>query len=329
MSSGGNINAIMEVKDIVKSFRAKSGKKYFNAVENVSLSIKENTTLVLIGESGCGKSTLGRLVTGVFKPTSGQILYKNKNIWKLKGDDYRDFRRNCQMVHQDPYSTFNPMKTIYDSLKAPLLHYSLANKRNIWDKTAELLEMVKLEPPEDFLNRYPHQLSGGQLQRIAIARVMSVRPKFLVADEIVSMLDASLRVEILDLLLRLKKEYGFSVLFITHDLATARYFASEEEVALMYLGNIIERATFKEVLDEPLHPYMKVLIDSVPVLDPRMHRPLPKLKSWTPIDPVNPPSGCKFHPRCPYATSICEKEKPSLEEVKTGHHVACHLYRKK
>ncbi len=307
-------------------------KKYIRAVDGVSIEINENEILALVGESGCGKSTLGRLMLALLRPSSGRVLYyingEYKDIWSLKKNEFKEYRRNAQLIPQDPYSTLNPMKKVVSALTPPLLHYKIArNRKEARKMAAELLEMVGLSPPEDILERYPCRLSGGQLQRIAIARAISVRPKFIVADEAVSMLDASLRVEILNLLLDLRKKFKTAYLFITHDLAIARYFARNERIAIMYLGNIVEIGKTEEVIQKPLHPYTQALLMAVPIPDPKLAktRGLPKLKSLEIPSLVNPPSGCKFHTRCPYAEKICEEKVPELREVK-GRLVACHMF---
>jgi len=326
------MDTVIEAREVTKIFPVAGGmfsKRYFiKAVDRVSLEIKENEIVALVGESGCGKSTLGRLMLGLIKPTEGKILYMGKDIWSLKGKEYEEFRRNAQLIPQDPYSALNPMKNIVSQLIPPLLRYKIVrNRREAIKKAAELLELVGLVPPEDFFKRFTCRLSGGQLQRISIARAISVQPKFIVADEAVSMLDASLRIEILDILLNLQKKFKTAYLFITHDLAIARYFAREGRTAIMYLGNVVEIGRTEDVIQNPLHPYTKVLIQAVPIPDPDLaiKRGLPKLKSLEIPSLINPPSGCKFNTRCPYAEKICEEKVPELREVK-GRLVACHLY---
>ena len=320
---------LIEAKGITKIFMSSRGKVAVRAVDKVSLKIPEGSTITLIGESGCGKSTLGKLLVGAIKPTSGEILYKGKNIWKMNRRTYKEFRRNAQLIHQDPYSAFNPMKTIYDSLKAPLLYYRIVGKEEVYESLVEMLRRAGVEPAEDILNRYPHQLSGGQLQRLAIVRALSVNPKFVVADEIVSMLDASLRVEIVDLLKEFKKASNIACLFITHDFAIARYFAPKERALIMYLGKIVESGILEELIEDPLHPYTRALLDAVPELDPRVARTkgLPKLKSWEPIDVTHYAiPGCRFYPRCPYSTDKCKKIEPELIKI-DNRYVACHLFK--
>jgi len=324
---------LIGVEGATRLFRTGGGlfaeKKYICAVDNVFFSLEEGDTLALVGESGCGKSTLGRLTLALLKPTSGQILYKGKDVWGMNKNEFKEFRRNAQIVHQDPYDTLNPMRTIFQSLAPPLSHYKIArNRQEIRGKTEELLELVGLIPPDDFLRRHPSRLSGGQMQRIAIARAISVNPKFLVADEAVSMVDASLRIEVLDLLFDLKKRFGMTCLFITHDFGVARYFAKHGRVMIMYLGSIVEVGPTDDVILEPMHPYTKTLIASVPVPDPKLTRSkgLPPLRSLEVPSLTQVPPGCKFNPRCPYAEKTCADKVPELKAVSKERFVACHLY---
>ena len=318
---------LIQLKQV--SMRFKTGKEYIDAVSEVCLEFNKGEIVTVMGESGCGKSTLGRLSIGIVKPSSGQVLYKNSEVWDLDKKTYETFRRSAQMIHQNPYGTFNPMKTIFDALSAPILHYGIVdNKESAWEKAKELLRIVALEPPVDFLDRYPHQLSGGQLQRIAIARTISVQPEFIVADEITSMLDASLRIGVLDLLLDLKEKLDITYMFISHDFPQSKYFAGKGRCAIMYLGDVVEEGILEDFLQKARHPYTEALMLSTPIKDPKLarKRPLPKLRSLDLPDPANPPSGCKFHPRCSQATETCERIKPELTEVEKGRLVACHLY---
>lgn len=323
---------LIEAVKTSKVFEVRKGlfgaRGYIKAVDNVNLEIGENEILALVGESGCGKSTLGRLMLALLKPDAGRIAFRGKDVWSLKDREFKEFRRSAQLIPQDPYSTLNPMKKVASALTPQLLYYKLAaNRAEARRMAAELLEMVGLSPPEDFLERYPCRLSGGQMQRISIARAVSVNPSFIVADEAVSMLDASLRIEILDLLLRLKEKFKTAYLFITHDFAIARYFARGGKIAVMYLGNIVEVGDTEDVIQKPVHPYAKTLLMAVPIPDPKLarERGLPPLKSLEIPSLVNPPPGCKFHTRCPYAEEICSEKVPELREAK-NRLVACHLF---
>ncbi len=329
---------LIEVKELKVYFPVRRGFfgkiGYVKAVDGVDLVIDKGDIVTLVGESGCGKTTLGKAIAGLVKPTSGSILYKGKDIARLSKNEYMEYRRSVQIVHQDPFSSLNPTKTVFQTLSVALKRWGIAKRRNeLIEKVSELLEMVGLTPPEDFLNKYPHQLSGGQRQRVVIARAISVKPELIVADEPITMIDVSLRIGILDLMLDLQKKLGTAYLFITHDFGAARYFTAKGGgvIAVMYLGNIVEMGPAEEVIHNPLHPYTKVLMSAVPVPDPELSRkkkPI-KLRSLDIPSPLNPPPGCKFHTRCPYAFDKCGRDIPKLVEVKKNHWVACHLYTKK
>jgi len=270
-----NDDNLIEARNISKIFEVRGGlfskKGMIKAVNNVSLQIKRKRNFTIVGESGCGKSTLGRLMLGLIKPSSGRILFEGKDIWKMSRKEFREFRRNAQIIHQDPYSTLNPVRTIHQSLAPPLLRHHIAkNKEEALQIEKNLLLKVGLNPPEDFLNRYPSRMSGGQMQRVAIARAISIRPKFVMADEVTSMLDASLRLDIIDLMLDLQREFKTSYLFITHDLAIARYFTLKGggEIGVMYLGKIVEISGGEDLVQHPIHPYTQALVASTPIPDP-------------------------------------------------------------
>lgn len=303
-------------------------RRRVQAVVDVSLDIHEGEIVALVGESGCGKTTLGRVIVGLQRPTAGRVLYRGRDVRQLRGESFLEYRRSVQIVHQDAYAALNPVRTIYQTLSAPFFRYRLArNRRQAREKVAELLETMGLTPPGDFLDKYPHQLSGGQRQRVVLARAVAVQPKLIVADEPVSMIDVSLRLSILDLMRSLNERFGIAFLYITHDLATARYFVRHGRIAVMYLGQLVEVGNLQEVLTRPRHPYLQALLSAVPVPDPRLARakkPLP-LRSLDLPDPTRPPSGCRFHPRCPYAEPVCAGEEPMLQEVADNHRVACHL----
>ncbi len=298
------------------------------AVVHVNLKIYEGEILALVGESGCGKTTLGKLVVGVYRPTEGVIRYRGQDLRHLSRKAYQEYRRNVQIVHQDSYAALNPVRTIAQSLSAPLLRYKFArNGHEARIKVAELLELMGLSPAGDFLDKYPHQLSGGQRQRVVLARAVALQPKVIVADEPVSMIDVSLRLSILDLMRSLNEKFGITFLYITHDLATARYFVQNGRIAVMYLGQLVEQGNLQRVLETPRHPYLQALLSAVPVPDPekaRHGKPLP-LRSLDLPDPTRPPSGCRFHPRCPYAEEICAREDPPLRLLEGDHYASCHL----
>jgi len=299
---------------------------YARAVDGISFSIYQGETFALVGESGSGKTTTGRLLLKLLDFTSGEAYYGSIPISKLTGYPLKVFRRQAQMIFQDPYSSLDPRFTIGASLEEPLLIHKLTkSEEERKELVAKMLEDVRLIPPEEFTWRYPHQLSGGQRQRVAIARALILKPKFIVADEPVSMLDVSIRAEILELMRSLKEKYNLTFLYITHDLSTARYIANR--IAVMYLGKIVELGSSDEVIEDPLHPYTQALVAAVPEPDPELRFKLKEIKVIGEIpSSVFIPSGCRFHPRCPYAMDICKRVEPQLVEIKPNHYVACHLY---
>lgn len=324
---------LIEARNLFKFFTVGAGllkeKRILRAVDGVSFTIKEGENISLIGESGCGKSTLGRLLLGLLTPTSGSVLYKGKDIWSMSKSEFKEFRRKAQIIHQDPYSSINPVRTIFQSLAPAMIQHKIVrNKKEAFERAAELLRLVGLIPPEDFLSRYPSRMSGGQMQRIILARALSVNPEFIVADEAVSMLDACLRIGALDLMLDLQKKFKHSYLFITHDFAIARYFVKKGggKIAVMYLGKIVEVGEGDSVVQKPIHPYTQALIAAIPIPDPKVarERELPKLKSLDIPRLTEAITGCKFNTRCPYAEKICEEKVPELKEVK-NRLVACHF----
>jgi len=295
---------------------------------NVNLKFDPGEIVALVGESGCGKTTLGKVLTGLQKPTEGELLFNGKNVWSMSKAEFAEYRSSVQLVQQDSYAALNPTKTIYQSLSAPILQNKIVKgKRAAYEKVCELLRTVELTPPEQFLDKYPHQLSGGQRQRVLMARAISLNPRLIVADEPVSMVDVSLRLSILNLMAKLNKEMGIAFVYITHDLATARYIAKSGRLAVMYLGKIVELGSVRNVLAQQRHPYLQALLTAVPVPDPNVakgKRELP-LKSLEMPSISNPPSGCAFNPRCPYADETCSVAPPELvfhgDDLVACHHV--------
>ena len=273
---------------------------YVHSVDGVSFSIAEGETLGLVGESGCGKSTVGRQLVGLEKPTGGRLFYQGKDMEKLSGKEKKSVRTQLQMVFQDPYSSLNPRKHIYEILSQPMLYHGISNKETVHRDVDRLLDMVGL--PKHVLGRYPHEFSGGQRQRIGIARALSLNPRFLVCDEPVSALDVSIQAQILNLLRSLQKDLGLTCMFVGHGLGAVNYVS--DRIAVMYLGKIVEIGPAQEVFHHPVHPYTRALIDAVPIADPKKREQKPLLTGEIGSS-TNPPSGCRFHPRCPYATESC------------------------
>jgi peptide/nickel transport system ATP-binding protein len=328
---------ILKIQNLKKWFPLKLGffstllsrkALYVQAVDGISFEIKRKEIFGLAGESGSGKTTTGRLTLRLIEPTTGKIIFKDQDITSLNGGQMKPFRRQMQMIFQDPYESLNPRMTIESIVTEPLRVLGITSgESEIQKRLAKTLEDVELIPPEEFVFRYPHELSGGQRQRIGVARAFVVNPEFVVADEPVSMLDVSIRAEILKLMLSLVDKYNCSFLYITHDLALARQIC--DRLAVMYLGKIMEMGTIKQVIAEPLHPYTQALMAAVPIPDPTAKRIEVVIKGEIP-SPVNPPSGCRFHTRCPsYIGDICRTREPELIDEGNGHLVACHLHQKK
>ncbi|HNR45548.1 MAG TPA: ABC transporter ATP-binding protein [Anaerolineaceae bacterium] len=319
---------MIELKNISRSFHVKRNT-YIQAVDNVSLSINEGEIVCLVGESGCGKTTTGRMIVGLLNPTKGQILYRGRDILHLDKAEQKEYRLGVQLVHQDPYASLNPSFTIFDTIAAPLKrHGHTHNDAETRQRVIELLEMVDLTPAADFLDKYPHQLSGGQRQRVSVARALTVNPSFIVADEAVSMVDVSIRISLLNTLLRLKEKMGLAVLFITHDLALAKYFAWEGRIGVMYLGRMIEVAPARQLVEKPQHPYTQALLSAIPEADPDItrHKRHIQLRSMDLPSLLNLPKGCTFHPRCPlWEAGLCDTVEPELTHFKDGSAVACHV----
>lgn len=317
---------LIEIANLYKSF--KQGNTVIPVLQDINLSVNEGEILCLVGESGCGKTTTGKIMTGLLEPTSGTFNYEGKPVSKLQGNELKNFRRDVQIVHQDPFSSLNPAHTIGQILSFPLKRHKMvadraALRRRIW----ELLTLVDLTPPGDIVNKFPHQLSGGQRQRVSVARALTVNPRLIVADEAVSMVDVSIRVSILKTLLRLRDEFGIAIVFITHDLAVAKYFAWEGRIAVMYLGRVVEIGSTPEVIDNPQHPYTRALIAAIPEADPELTRQKERLRLRGEDIPslLRLPSGCAFHPRCPFfIEGVCDVKVPDLLPVHHGtQRVAC------
>ncbi|HEY9076580.1 MAG TPA: ABC transporter ATP-binding protein [Anaerolineaceae bacterium] len=322
-----NKPTLIELQQIGRSFRV--GNKSVQAVDGISFTINDGEILCLVGESGCGKTTTGKMIAGLLQPTSGKMLYRGQDLEKIKQQDYRSYRLAVQIVHQDPYASLNPAHTIQDILSAPLLRHNLArNREAARDRARELLQIVDLTPPDDLLDKFPHQLSGGQRQRVSVARALTVNPSFIVADEAVSMVDVSIRVSLLNMLTNLKNTLGVTFLFITHDLALAKYFAWEGRIAVMYLGRLVEIAPTPQLINHSRHPYTQALLAAIPEADPRLTRSKQRvqLRSLDIPSLLNLPSGCTFHPRCPrFEAGLCDKLSPTLVDVGNGTQVACHV----
>jgi peptide/nickel transport system ATP-binding protein len=319
------------VQDLEKRFPVSRGtspffkkKLWLRAVDRVSFTIKGDEILGLAGESGCGKTTTGRTVLKLFEPSGGRILFQGNDITNLKPSAMKQYRRHMQMVFQDPYRSLNPRKNVMSILSLPIDTYELAHSRSEkLEMIIKVLDEVRLHPAERYVFKYPHELSGGERQRVALARVLVLSPKLIVADEPVSMLDALVRISMLDLLLELKKKTGFACLFITHDLALARYTC--DKIGIMYLGRIIEIGSKDAVITHPAHPYTKALISAVPVPNPSERRIQVNVKGDVP-SPLDMPSGCPFHPRCPYADDRCRQEEQQLVRIDADHYVACYKH---
>ncbi|MGA2237639.1 MAG: ABC transporter ATP-binding protein [Candidatus Bathyarchaeia archaeon] len=320
---------LLKVTNLKKYFPVEKGfldrlltsqKNFVHAVDDVSFSVNRGDILGLVGESGSGKSTTGRLCLKLVEPTSGSILFERVDVAKLHGEELRRFRKNMQLIFQDPMSSLSPRIKLGDAIRHALSFQGVGTASEQTERTRAILERVGLKPWSNFYDRYPHQLSGGQRQRVVIARALVLNPKFVVADEPIAMVDVSVRAQILELMLELKKEFDLTYLFITHDLAMANYVC--HSIAIMYLGKIVETGSKEDVFGRPLHPYTLALLSSIPVPDPKakLERIIPKGEIPSPI---NPPKGCRFHPRCPYAQNICSEREPQLEEIKPQRYAAC------
>jgi peptide/nickel transport system ATP-binding protein/oligopeptide transport system ATP-binding protein len=318
---------ILQAQRLKKHFAVTEGLLWMKvvgwvkAVDDVSFSIRQGETLALVGESGCGKTTTAKLILRLEEPTSGQVFVDGKDVHALEGDQLKEYRTTVQAVFQDPWSSLSPRMRVRDIVAEALVVNRQVSAQEVKERVAEILGHVGLRPQQAEL--YPHEFSGGQRQRIAVASALVSSPKLIILDEPVSALDVSIRAQIMNLLVDLQGQYGVSYLLIAHHLATTRYMA--HEVAVMYLGKIVEKAPTKELFDNPLHPYTKALFSAALPAHPDDVREEIILSGEVP-SPINPPAGCRFHPRCPFAMPRCSEAEPELKEMATGHVVACHLY---
>lgn len=315
---------LVKIENLTKNFISKKsffGKplSYVHAVDNVSLDIFKGETLGIVGESGCGKSTLGRSILRLTEPTSGKVVYDKTDLVSLSKEDMRQMRKRLQLVFQDPYASLNPRMTVKDLIKAPLDVFNIGNESERMEKVFQIMKQVGLT--EEQLNRYPHEFSGGQRQRIVIARAIILDPEFVVCDEPVSALDVSVRSQVLNLLNTLQKEKNLTYMFISHDLSVVKYIS--DRIAVMYLGRVVELAEKDELYSHAAHPYTKALLSAVPIAEVGRKREISVLEGDVP-SPINPPKGCYFNTRCPYADERCRKEKPELRDIGCGHMCACH-----
>lgn len=316
---------LLETKDLTKYFVGK--KDLFNrkptavkAVDHITLEIREGETLGLVGESGCGKSTLGRTILDLIPKTSGQVLYRGEDITAYDKKKMWEMRKKMQIIFQDPYSSLNPRMTVYDLVSAPLNVHNIGTPEERKEKVISILQEVGLD--KQYLNRFPHEFSGGQRQRIGIARALILDPEFVVCDEAVSALDVSVRAQVLNLMRDMQQKKNLTYLFISHDLSVVRHIS--DRIAVMYLGSVVEVAKKEQLYLNPTHPYTQALLSAIPIPDVTKKRNRIIIEGDVP-SAYNPPSGCKFHTRCPYATERCKTEVPPLKEIESGHKVACHL----
>lgn len=321
-------DALLEIRDLKMHFPIYEGvfvrkeTARVRAVDGLTFNIERGETLGLVGESGCGKSTTGRAILQLYTPTAGEVLFDGKDLCKMGPKELHEQRRNLQMIFQDPYASLNPRMTVNDIISEPLKVHKLASGIQAQRRVQELMEIVGLDPR--FIRRYPHEFSGGQRQRIGIARALACNPKFIVCDEPISALDVSIQAQIMNLLEDLQQEFGLTYLFIAHDLAAVRHISTR--IAVMYLGNMVELATGEDLYERPSHPYTRALISAVPIPDPEVEETRERIVLEGDVpSPINPPSGCVFHTRCPFAWERCKKEKPAFHDIAQGHFVRCHL----
>lgn len=314
---------ILEVQKVKKYFRVGRGEN-LRAVDNVSFHVHKGETFGLVGESGCGKSTIGRTIIRLYDATAGKVLFKGRDVHGQNRQQMQQFRREVQMIFQDPYASLNPRMTVEDIVAEGLdIHRLVGSKSERRKRVQELLEIVGLNP--EHLSRYPHEFSGGQRQRIGIARALAVEPEFIIADEPISALDVSIQAQVVNLMRRLQREKGLTYLFIAHDLSMVKHIS--DRVGVMYLGHLVEVAESEVLYADPLHPYTRALLSAIPIPDPHVEKKRERiiLEGDVP-SPINPPSGCRFRTRCPHAMTICAEAAPEWKEIKPNHWTACHLY---
>ena len=322
MENNANKDVLLDVRHLKKYFKSPRGSVH--AVDDVNFTIERGKTLGVVGESGCGKSTLGRCILRLIEPSSGEVYFEGKDLVQLDAKELKALRRDMQIVFQDPYSSLNPSFTIYQSLADPLSHFGIKNKEEQRKLIGDLLEAVNMR--RDYMDRYPHEFSGGQRQRVGIARALLVNPEMVVCDEAVSALDVSIQAQVLNLLMQLKEERNLTYIFITHNLSVVEYIS--DRIAVMYLGRIVELSETSQIFDHTMHPYTEALLSAIPVVDPDNKHSRIVLTGDVP-NPVNPPEGCHFHPRCQKCMEICKREKPPLiKHIIDGqeHFCACHLF---
>ncbi len=318
VKSKTELRELVRVRNLVKHFSVENSNDVVRAVDGLSFDIFAGETLGLVGESGCGKSTVGRTILRLIEPTSGEIWFEGRNITSIGKNDLRSIRREMQIIFQDPYASLNPRLNILSIIAEPLKIHGIGNKTEQKERVGELLGKVGLDP--NYMFRYSHEFSGGQRQRLGIARALALNPKLIIADEPVSALDVSVQAQVVNLLQDLQAEFGLTYLFISHGLAVVEHIS--QRVAVMYLGKIVELADSKELYENPLHPYTKALLSAIPVPDPRRKRTRIVLQGDVPT-PINPPSGCRFRTRCPFAIEDCARVVPELREIETNHFAAC------
>lgn len=329
MADNNERTPLLKVEHLSKEFPAESGmfakrfsKRVVSAVNDISFEIYPGETFGLVGESGCGKSTTGRTIMRLTKPTAGKVFFQGKDVAEMSKHEIKDMRREMQFIFQDPYASLNPRMTIGEIVSEPMTIHGVGTKEERIERVRELLDVVGLNP--EHINRYPHEFSGGQRQRVGIARAFALKPKLIICDEPVSALDVSIQAQVLNLLNDLQKEYGTAYLFIAHDLSVVQHIS--DNIGVMYLGNMMEYADWKALYDRPYHPYTQSLLSAVPVPDPDVQATRKRIVlAGDPPSPIDAPSGCCFHTRCPMACEKCSQERPELREVEPGHFCACHF----